>query len=158
MTVGVDTYVTVDEADTYISTHYVSSSAEQQRWSGLSVNDKTAYLLNALAHIERLPIKGRKAVYWQPLAFPRLLDIYDIAVPVNVKAAQIELALWLSDTAKQAEQAKRQDLQRQGVVSFGIGDLSENYGGVRISNNAALRCEKVQLLLLNEMSGGYHTC
>ena len=160
MQVGQDSYVTVAEADAHISGHYRSTSAARTRWSALSVDDKAVLLVNACTGMEQLPYQGRKALSDQPLAFPRLPAQYSAAqeAPANVKAAQIELALWLSDDAKQAEHAQRLDLQEQGVKSFSLGDLSESYSDKPRPTSIVLSCAKVKTLLARYLSGGYTTC
>jgi len=159
MTVGIDTYVTVAEADEYISTHYRSNSKDRKRWNELETEDKEVLLVNACTELETLPFQGRKAVVDQPLSFPRLPMQYgrtDEGAPANVKAAQIELALWLSDEEKQVEIAQRVELQGQGVQSFSVGNLSESYNAP--ITHAALKCSKAKVLLSRYLNGGYAIC
>lgn len=160
--VGKNSYVTVAEADEYITSHYRSNSKDRQRWSELPEEDKEILLQNACTEIELLPFPGRKADREQELAFPRLPQQYGQAQdpPKRILAAQIELALWLSDGGKQEELSQRQELQGQGVTSFSLGDLSESYqGGVSsATQNTALLCPKVKALLTPYLSGGYVTC
>lgn len=158
---GTNSYVTVVQADDYITSHYRSNSKGRQRWEGLKEEDKEVLLLNACSELELLPFPGRKADREQELAFPRLPQQYGLAQepPKRILAAQVELALWLSDEAKQEEISQRQDLQDQGVTSFSLGDLSESYGeGASSSQAAVLLCPKAKGLLTPYLSGGYATC
>jgi hypothetical protein len=45
--VGTDSYVTVIEADTYISLHYLSTNAQRQAWEELITEDKEIILRKA---------------------------------------------------------------------------------------------------------------
>lgn len=163
MIVGTDTYVTVAEAGTYIASHYRSTDQARTRWTGLPTEDKEILLVNACAELEQLPFHGRKAETGQLLSFPRFPLRFGAApeVPAKVKAAQIELALWLSDDARQAEQVQRRELQMQGVTSFSIGkgDLSETYTTAQPRlGQSVLACPKAAALLAIYLQGGYETC
>lgn len=160
MQVGIDSYVTVAEADAYITSHYRSTNAARIRWDAISDDDKTALLLEACMELESLPFIGRKAVWGQALSFPRLPMQYGSAdePPPAILNAQIELALWLSDDAKVTELSKRAELQKQGVESFSVGDLSESYAVGAGSKPVALSCPKAAALLAAYLNGGHATC
>lgn len=157
-------YTTVALADTYISTHYTADSSERKRWEELTEDDKKVYLTNSFEAIEKLQFKGRKAVSGQETAFPRLPYQYgktDEIAPQRVKFAEIELALWLSDTKRTAKSKKRKELIEDGVKSFSVGDLSENYGDTaqtEVRTVSALKCSKCRELLLPYLCGGFETC
>ncbi|MTI95390.1 MAG: hypothetical protein FH749_07860 [Firmicutes bacterium] len=156
---GKNSYVTVAQADEYVTGHYRSNSKDRQRWVALDEADKEVLLLNACAEMEQLPFQGRKAIRDQELAFPRLPFQYGqlLEPPKKVLAAQIELALWMSDDDTQAETSKRQELQDQGVTGFSLGDLSESYESTG-ARKSALLCPKTKALLSSYLSGGYATC
>lgn len=159
-------YGTVEQADAYVKAHYASKSAERVRWSALEDEDKTVYLAQAFDMIERLPFRGRKAVVGQENAFPRLPYQYgedNPSVPECVISAETELALYLSDTKTQESSQKRKELIRDGVKSFSLGDLSENYGdaprglqAATVSN--AYSCQACMQLLRPYLSGGFDIC
>ena len=133
-------YGTVEQADAYVKAHYASKSAERVRWLALEDEEKTIYLTQAFDMIERLPFRGRKAV-----------------------VGQTELALYLSDTKTQESSQKRKELIRDGVKSFSLGDLSENYGDVKSSSQAATvstaySCQACMQLLRPYLSGGFDIC
>lgn len=160
MEVGVNSYVTIDEADTYIETHYRKNNAGRLRWSVLDEEDKIILLINACEEIELLQYVGRKVKLGQVLAFPRLpAQYYSVGDPLKkIKAAQIELALWLSDDAKQEEYRQRMELIEQGVKSFSLGKLSESYEKAGQDNNIVLSCPKARSILAPFMNGGFSTC
>lgn len=156
-------YSSVKEADSYISTHYISKSAAYKRWNALSEDDKAVYLNNAFDSIECLKFGGRKAVPEQETAFPRLPYQYghtDSGAPERVKSAEIELALYLSDEKKQESSEKRSKLIADGVKSFSLGDLSESYGDnvQSASKPSVYDCKKAAILLAPYLSGGFEIC
>lgn len=146
ITVGTDTYISVTDADTYFSKRYNGES-----WANFTTGDKERLLTTATHKIDRLNLKGRKKIYTQTLAFPRVYritdcSIYDLngyqvdAVPDNVKYAACEEAFAMADT----ELTKRKELQNQGVTSFSLGSLSESYQGR--SSNPLLSKEATEYL------------
>lgn len=158
--VGVNSYITVEQADQYIASRYRASNAARQRWEGLKEEDKEVLLLEACSQIEQLPFQGKAAVIGQALAWPRLPFCYGLPTepPQAVLDAQAELALWLSDDEHQAELAKRRELQEQGVASFSLGDLSESYKPEQAPADWAMRCLRVRALLQRYINGGVKTC
>lgn len=143
ITVGENSYITAAEADEYIRSHYTSSSPEFKRWYKTLTNDRRVYLICAYDEIAGLP-------------FTRPVD----GIPEALKAAQCELALWLSDTDKRGGEDSRRELIRQGVTSYSLGDLSETYGGVSGGGSVsdALACDKCARLLRPWLNGGYAIC
>lgn len=155
--VGTDSYVTVTEADTYIAANYISTSSEAVAWAAVSSANKDIYLRKALQKIDRQPYTGVKSVTTQTLQFPRavwteyrredvpLLNIsldgdwvVQTVTPDAVKNAQIEEAL-----SNATGTPKRLSLQRQGVKSFSLGNLSETY---TVNYNDLTSYEAKQLL------------
>ena len=156
-------YGSIEQADSYIATHYSPKSAVRKRWESLSDDEKTVFLTNAFEAIEALPFRGRKAAPEQTAAFPRLPYQYgktDEGAPQRVKSAETELALWLSDENKRESSEKRSQLIADGVKSFSIGDLSESYGEPQKGSQtfSAQSCTKAMELLTPYLSGGYDIC
>jgi len=156
LTVGTDTYISQADATTYVSNYYATTSAKYIAWAALTSDNKDAYLRSALLILERQPFAGLKVDLDQTLSFPRALytDVQEYnynalftygenwyeqsAVPDSVKYAQVEIALYLLEGVP-----KRVELQRQGVKSFSLGNLSENYGS---GKNNKLPYEAKELL------------
>lgn len=122
MTVGEDTYITVDEANEIISGYFLSDDAQRTAWDALSSADKEVYLRQSLLRIDAQIFSGRKAGTDQALQFPRYGKT---SVPQSVKIAQALEACAGIGIAAEAE--KRAQLQAQGVQSFTAGSLSETY-------------------------------
>lgn len=69
--IGINTYVTVEEADTYIASHYLSTNSARQTWENLTDEDKKASLLRSCMALNSLKYTGRRKVAGQKLEFPR---------------------------------------------------------------------------------------
>ena len=121
-------YVTLEQANEYVVTHYISTDNLRVSWENLTNADKEALLLKSFETIELLPFAGRKTETDQPNAFPRYPET---EVPKQVKWAQIENALASSDATSSEEAEHYGRLWQFGVQSYSIGNLSE-----RISEGA----------------------
>lgn len=155
LTVGTDSYVTLEEANAYITTHY--TAAQTSMWTSLADSDREIYLRQACTRIDSQKFTGKKASPTQRLAFPRAIFstathqyITQKNVPEAVKQAQVEEALSLVKGIP-----KRLELQRQGVKSFRLGDLSEEYAGTA---NTTLTSETAKQLLRPFLLGGAPIC
>ena len=158
LVVNVDSYLSLIDADVYLSAHYASTDAKMIIWAALTDANCEAYLRQAALAIDRLPLVGYKAVSTQTMAFPRTIYTDSIiqdsnwyiqpSVPDTIKHAQCEIALQLAQGS-----SSRVDLQRQGVKSFSLGNLSETYSGTQ---NSIISYEAKQLLA--PYLGGYRIC
>lgn len=72
LVVGTNSYCTLEEANEYIDTHFVSDSIESEIWGRLSDKDKEVYLIDSADSLNGLNYKGRKRVSGQALVFPRM--------------------------------------------------------------------------------------
>ena len=140
-------YITTTElADAYFANDPRTSAIA---FLALTTDQKAWYLQRATKIMDALPLKGSTYYYIdktspssdeQELQFPRVINEMVVSwddstsaavVPQEVKDACCEEALSLYDfyVASDDDQ-KRRKLQTQGVSSFSLGDLSENYGGI----------------------------
>lgn len=149
-------YVTVQDADVYISSHYLSTDEVAISWFALSESDKAVLLTRAFQIIELLPFSGRKTVTGQSCAFPRWPDK---TVPDRIKWAQIELALNKSDASSNEDAKYYERLWLYGVESYTIGNLSERtstgsytIGGAQVTGITSAEAER---LLQPYLGGGY---
>lgn len=71
---GINTYVTLEEADGYVRDNYPSKSVEYTSWfgNGLSEDDKKAMLVQSCRSLNNIKYTGGKRRAGQPLAFPRV--------------------------------------------------------------------------------------
>jgi hypothetical protein len=164
LTVGTDTYISQADATTYISNNYTTTSQEYTTWNALSSNDKDLYLRKACKKLDRQILRGIKALATQTLEFPRAIrtDYYNTNYPNTalrftsdwvveqsvtqaVKESQVEEAITIATYGVQAN--KRIELQNQGVKSFSLGNLSENYGnGIKAGVTKLLSTNAIELL------------
>jgi len=113
--IGIESYVTVEEAN-----EYFAGRLHAESWGETSDADKEKALKQATKEIDRQLLKGRKATDTQELAFPRYPDT---EVPEAVKEACCEIALALLERGN----SQRRKLQQEGVQSFSLGNMSETY-------------------------------
>lgn len=108
--IGIDSYVTVQEADNYIESYYNEFDNLAVTWGVLSNRDKETYLKQSAYEIDNLMLVGVVFNKTQSMQFPRK-ECYKqgIEIPSEVKDAQIENALGIlhiSLSAKSDEQMK----------------------------------------------------
>ncbi len=125
-------YVTLEYANAYIASHYVSTNPLRTSWDGLSDEDKQVLLTRSFDELETLPYTGRKLVPGQQNAFPRINAprIYGSAIsyeiPVAVQNAQCTNALALTDTELVDDVAFYDRLRSMGIKAYSLGNLSES--------------------------------
>lgn len=152
--VGVNSYVTIEEADLYVSTFYRVGDQSRDEWFSLDEEDKTALLLQATLAIEHLPIPGRKSKSSQTLMFPRYPEV-DVAT--YVKYAQAEEALIRNDATVVGEYEDTARRMRRGVRSYRLGNFSEAYR-VHKPIEGTVLSEKTYMLLSPYIGGGFDIC
>ena len=135
ITVGTDTYLTVDDADALLRL-----SLGVDAWWEASTDDRARALVTATRAIDALPLTGMKADYDQVLAFPRQYrltpavnplysdylagwDVFETVPDTVLEAVALEAAARLAD-----RENVRGTLQAQGVRSVSIGAASESFG------------------------------
>lgn len=163
--IDTDSYISQEDATTYIDSHYSSTDGKRITWNALLSDDKDIFLRKATQTIESIPIVGIKVDTSQILAFPRAIyteNYYDDVLPNNitygkhwyiqpevpdsVKFAQTEIAINNADGI-----SDRIKLQREGVKSFSLGKLSESYGSGKANS---LPYEAKELLTPYTLGGG----
>ncbi len=169
--IGVDSYVTLEEAENYISSNYLSDNELVEKWSSLSDRDKEALLRASCIAINNLKFDGRRANLGQKLEFPRVLA-YPVGLGYNLyisqfvdnglvegglygdgglqlaKYAQIENALYHCFLDKVV--SNQLEINIKGLVSKKAGPISETYNANNKYNKDILRgiyTEKVYSLL-----------
>ena len=115
-------YVTLEEANAYVTDHFMSSDMTRVAWETLSDADKMVLLRNSYRAIEMLPFSKRKTTAAQPSAFPRWPST---DVPVQIKDAQIANAIALADESSREDAAYYDKLKTFRVQSYSLGNLSE---------------------------------
>ena len=148
LTVGIDSYVSVEEADTYFTGRYGADA-----WTGATTEDKETVLKTATQHIDRMGLLGTKKDAEQVLEFPRCYsamvegepkEVCDADVLPNVKRAVYEEALALLSGTDDSYHAR---LQAEGVISERVLDATVTYSGAGAS--------KVRAGLASREAAGY---
>ena len=106
-------YVDLEYANEYVNLHFLSTDDIRFSWEGLR---------KSFESIESIAFAGRKTCPSQPNAFPRYPST---DVPEDVKAAQVENAVALSDSSVSEDAVFYERLWQFGVESYSIGNLSE---------------------------------
>lgn len=149
-------YVTLEEANGYVTAHYLSTDTLRLSWEGLSDEDKTVLLTKSFQTIELLPFSGRKLTPDQSTVFPRWPWK---EVPDAVKWAQIENALTKSDASNEEDAKYYERLWTYGVESYSIGNLSESVSsgsyGLRGGQATGVTSAIAERLLRPYLGGGY---
>lgn len=145
----VNSYVTVEEAD-----FYFDSTLQSEEWNKYDTTTKEKALIIATRQIDRLPFSSRKLDINQPLEFPRIntnLPFTD-GIPDAIAYATCEQALFLLKGG-----SKRQELQKQGVKSYSLGDLSETFAD-NLSEAQKTICPEALSYLRKYMLGSVAIC
>ena len=149
-------YVTLEEANEYVETHYLFEDTLRQSWEELSDDDRTVLLNKSFQTIELLPFPGRKLNPDQSTVFPRWPWK---EVPDAVKWAQIENALTKSDASNEEDAKYYERLWTYGVESYSIGNLSEHVStgtyGLRGAQATGVISAIAERLLRPFLGGGY---
>lgn len=150
-------YVTLEEANLYVATHYVEDADERTYWEDLDDSDKQILLLTSFEAIERLPFPGKKTFDSQENMFPRYPAT---SVPKDIKAAQIENALSQANLNESEDAKQYERLWNAGISSYSIGNLSESIGnasyGVFATTQSGISSAKAKKFLIPFLSGGFN--
>lgn len=149
-------YVDTVWADTYVTEHFLSNDSLRTSWEALEEEDKEVLLRRSFEAIEKLPFTGRKHCKCQVNAFPRNDST---EVPKDIMAAQVENAIYLSDTTNNEDVAFYERLWQFGISSYSIGNLSESTGsgawGRNTSTVGDVASPQAAKLLKAYISGSY---
>lgn len=144
-------YATIAQAKSYVEAYYSSTNPLRLLWEALSDGDKNVLLNRAEQTIDSLPLLGTPLA--APKGFPR--EPNSTTCMENAKSATIELAIQSLDE----EASSRHALQRQGVHSYRIGDLSETFTDGKMSVGIDQRILSIVFSHLQTwLSGGYKVC
>lgn len=72
LTVGTDSYVTLEDANSYVEKNYTTSNAYRRKWEQLTDQDKESLLRSSTSAIDQLKFIGAKRSRSQRLQFPRV--------------------------------------------------------------------------------------
>lgn len=75
LTVGVDTFISVEDADKYVDDNYFDKPSFLDKWKSLTVEQKESCLRRNTGYINNLKYYGNRLNLSQPLAFPRYMPL-----------------------------------------------------------------------------------
>lgn len=149
-------YVTQQEADVYVATHFLTTDKLRVSWEALVPADKDVLLLKSFQAIELLPFHGARTSPTQPNAFPRCCNT---TVPTAIKDSQVENAVALGSGDASEEANYYETLWKFGVESYSIGNLSESSSNGSWGRNPITASGVVSMqaakLLKPFLNGGY---
>lgn len=149
-------YVTLEEANEYVTDHFMSSNMTRVAWESLSDADKMVLLRNSHRAIEMLTFNGRKTSKTQPSAFPRWPST---DVPKQVKDAQIANAIVLADESSREDVDYYDKLRTFGVKAYSVGNLSETLNtpaeSANVSSYQGIYSQEALRLLGPWLGGGF---
>lgn len=140
-----NTYVDIEYANAYVSSHYLSMDNIRLKWEETNDNDKSILLINACQNIEMIKFIGRKHNTNQVLSFPR--NSFD-TIPDEVKNAQVEEAICFF---------KKDDVwesYKSGLKSESIDDINKTYN-TELLQSRKLKSTKAHDLLRGWMHGHF---
>lgn len=165
LVVGTDSYITLGEAETYLSTYFLRrgfqdlpEATQLDNWDELEDSVKEIHLRNACLAIEAVRFNGWKYEEDQLLAFPRSYTWgYQEAVPEAVKKAQafeaLELAVPGDDTeAFSTFTGGVEAYSLQGLGSETLRTVGPGYTG---SLWTQLRSSRAKQQLIKLAGGGH---
>lgn len=126
LTVGVNSYMSLEEANTIIENELLDSDEEYTLWNSLSDKNKEKLIVRGTRTVDVIPFKGVKYNISKvgELQWPRLINNELIECPDEVKIALIRQVL--RDYKNSSKQETK--LQEMGVKSYSINKASISFG------------------------------
>lgn len=135
--VGINSYITVDEADDIVSDIYYSTDKELELWGKLETKDKEVAIKRATRVINTLPFIGKKYI-GSSMPWPRWINYEYTECPYDVKAAVVAQAL-KDKMVKESEEYRLMDNNvktysiKNASITFNTDKSNELSNGVYIS-------------------------
>lgn len=126
LTVGTNSYMSLEEANTIVENELLDTSNEYKNWNGLNENNKTKLIIKGTRIIDSIPFRGVKYNLSKvgELQWPRLINNELVECPPEIKVALIRQVL------RDYTNSSRQEMQLQemGVKSYSINKASISFG------------------------------
>lgn len=172
LVVGVDSYVSIQEATEIIAAYYLPTDDKRKAWEDLDQASQEIFLRRATLAMEGLSYRDIKRSVAQTLSFPRCYDpnaylppvgdavtddIYRDPdadkVPAAVLMAQVEEALELASPTQDTE---TREILGGAVRSYSIGHMSETFRAAASGSlDTVIASRRAQELLAPFVGGGY---
>lgn len=126
LTVGTNSYMSLEEANTIVENELLDTSNEYKNWNSLNENNKTKLIIKGTRIIDSIPFRGVKYNLSKvgELQWPRLINNELVECPPEIKVALIRQVL------RDYTNSSRQEMQLQemGVKSYSINKASISFG------------------------------
>lgn len=125
LTVGTNSYMSLEEANTIVENELLDTSNEYKNWNSLNENNKIKLIIKGTHIIDSIPFRGVKYNISKvcELQWPRLINNELVECPHEVKVALIRQVLRdYTNSSKQETQ-----LQEMGVKSYSINKASISF-------------------------------
>lgn len=126
LTVGTNSYMSLEEANTIVENELLDTSNEYKNWNSLNENNKTKLIIKGTRIIDSIPFRGVKYNLSKvgELQWPRLVNNELVECPPEIKVALIRQVL------RDYTNSSRQEMQLQemGVKSYSINKASISFG------------------------------
>ena len=131
--VGVNSYLTVEEANTLVSNYLDDDSEDSLEWNKLSTDSKEKLLIKGTRLVDKLPYLGVKYNPSSKLNWPRIINLNKKECPDDVKLGLICQML------KSRRNSSKQELKLQelGVKDYKIKNASITFAD---RNNTKVDC------------------
>ena len=146
MTAGINTYVSVAEADELVRLLLRPNDEFRIFWSALSEEEKESYLVRSTRQIDSLAYTGAKSVYGQPLQFPRN---HERELSATIKQATVYNALGImNEDIKSTSDKQLQLFKSLGVFKNPRLDQT-SMRAIATAENAAPEKNKIPIASAN---------
>lgn len=131
--VGVNSYLTVEEADILVSNNLDDDSEDRLEWNKLSTDSKEKLLIKGTRLVDKLPYLGVKYNPSSKLNWPRIINLNKKECPDDVKLGLI------CQMIKSRRNSSKQELKLQelGVKDYKIKNASITFAD---KNNTKVYC------------------
>lgn len=127
--VNVNTYMTVEEADSIIEDIYFEDDVEREYWESLDDVGKQRLILRGTKIIDTLPFLGVQYPGFQNMKWPRLITFRYVECPYDVKVAIVLQSIKDILNSKKDEY----NLLELGVKSYSIKGASISFADTGIN-------------------------
>ena len=135
ITVGKNSYLDIEEADTLLNEELFSDDAELIEWKALSNDDKAKILIRGTRKVDTLPFIGYKikADSEQTLQWPRLIRNNLMDCPIYIKLGMLRQILREKISRSKSENKQMQNLIDMGVKEYKIKDSSISFSDKKVN-------------------------
>lgn len=132
MTIGIDTFLTLDEANSIIADSFIESETEFIEWGKLTDNHKTILIKRGTLEVNKYNFVGTSIKTYK-LKFPRLIN-NEIVIPDEIKKAALMFGLYQYIDKINTSSSEYAALIKSGVKSISTGPNSVSFNAEYIAD------------------------